>query len=85
MHAGIIVITLLVITTPVEGTITATHIPLMVLNYIDRQKPRRQGLAISEQKVLWKSRDIASLCLEQKRLHHYNSVNLKDSSPKRSL
>lgn len=65
MHAEIIVITLLVITTPVESTIIATHIPLMVLNYLDAQKPRSQGLLISEQKVLWESREVASLCLEK--------------------
>lgn len=31
----------------------ATHIPLMVLNCILRQRPRRQGFPISEQKVPW--------------------------------
>ena len=37
----IIVITLLVITTPVEGIILVTHVALMALSFIDGQKPRR--------------------------------------------
>lgn len=78
MHAGIIVIALPIITTPVEDTVTATHIPLMVLNYIDAQKPRSQGSPISEQKVLWESTEVASPCLEENRLHPCHPVHLKD-------
>ena len=57
----IIVITLLVITTPVEGIILVTHVALMALSFIDGQKPRRLRLQIFEQKVLWESTEVASL------------------------
>lgn len=85
LHARIIVITLFVITTLVQGTIIVTPLPLTVLNYLDGQKPRSQGLQISEQKVQWDCREVAPLCLEENRLHHRNSVSLKGFSPKQAL
>ena len=59
-------ITLLVITTPVEGTILVTHMALMVLNSVDGQKPRRPGLQTPEQKSAMGIQRVALLCLRRR-------------------